>query len=350
MKFLITGAAGFVGRNLVDLLVRDGSHEIVATDKVDPAGFSDSMKQVKFLRADICNREQLESIFQSAQPEIVLHLAAESHVDKSIESPNVFIESNVTGTFQLLETARRYLNKNSSKLSTFRFHHVSTDEVYGSLGPDDLPFTESSSYNPRSPYSASKAASDHLVRSWFHTFEIPITVSSSSNNYGPWQLPEKLIPAVILNAINGNRIQVYGNGQNVRDWIHVSDHASAIVEVATKGIAGETYNVGASNELMNIQVVKQICHVLDELLPPQFKHIKIQNYAELIEFVEDRPGHDKRYALNTCKIKNCLGWEPAKDFQQGLRQTVMWYLENEEWWQAILQGGFTLRRQGLIRK
>jgi dTDP-glucose 4,6-dehydratase len=299
-----------------------------------------------FEQADICDYANLTDLFEKHNPEAVMHLAAESHVDRSIDSPGDFIQTNIVGTYNLLEATRAYCHTlDELGRSTFRFHHISTDEVYGDLeGPADL-FLEDTPYAPSSPYSASKAGSDHLVRAWGRTYGLPIVVTNCSNNYGPYHFPEKLIPLIILNALQGKALPVYGEGTQVRDWLFVEDHARALVKVVTEGAVGETYNIGGHNEKQNIEVVRAVCGLLDELRPST--HAGITKYEELITFVEDRPGHDVRYAIDASKIQRELGWVPQETFETGLRKTVEWYLDNEDWWQAVLDGSYQGQRLGL---
>jgi dTDP-glucose 4,6-dehydratase len=354
MKILVTGAAGFIGCNLVRHLINDCGHDVLAVDKLTYAGNLASLADLQtsdsysFLQADICDTAAIERAFNEFQPDAIMHLAAESHVDRSIDGPEAFIQTNIMGTYHLLQIARAYFDKLAEpKKSSFRFHHISTDEVYGSLGPDDPAFSETTSYDPHSPYSASKAASDHLVRAWHDTYGLPVLITNCSNNYGPFQFPEKLIPVVILKAIRGESIPVYGKGENVRDWLYVTDHASALAQVVAKGSVGHTYNIGGDNELRNIDLVKMICKILDEIRPPSDNGLDIKSYEELITFVTDRPGHDMRYAIDAQKIKSELGWEPKEDFSSGFKKTIHWYLENEAWWKDILSGDYQLNRQGL---
>ena len=358
MKILVTGGAGFIGSNLVHLLVSKG-HQVLNIDKLTYAGNPRSLADLEanpnhqLLKADICDAEAMRKAFADFRPDWVMHLAAESHVDRSIDGPGEFIQTNILGTYVLLQTAREYISTFNFPLSTFRFLHVSTDEVYGSLGEQGL-FTESTPYDPHSPYSASKAASDHLARAWRDTYGLPVIVTNCSNNYGPFQFPEKLIPVVILKALRGEPIPVYGKGENIRDWLYVEDHAEALLAAISKGKLGETYNIGGNNEMRNIDLVRLLCRLLDEALAkcPELrtKHLtsdlRPPTSESLITFVTDRPGHDLRYAIDATKIKNELGWEPKQDHESGFRKTVEWYLENEAWWQDILDGSYQLERLG----
>ena len=348
MNIMITGGAGFIGSALVRHLVGQGVHSVLNIDKLTYAGNLDSLRAVagrpgyRFLQADICDRPAIDAAFASFQPEAVMHLAAESHVDRSIDGPAAFIQTNVVGTYTLLEAARAYWNALPPERRTaFRFLHISTDEVYGSLGPTGL-FTEETPYDPRSPYSASKAASDHLVRAWQHTYGLPTLVTNCSNNYGPFHFPEKLIPLVILNALEEKPLPVYGKGDNIRDWLHVEDHARALALVVTRGIPGRTYNVGGHNERTNLQVVERICDVLDELRPAA-----TGSRRRLIAFVPDRPGHDQRYAIDATRLRTELAWTPQHDFDSGIRQTIQWYLDNEWWWRPIREGKYQGQRLGV---
>ena len=351
MKFLITGGAGFIGSAVVRLLISSTKHTVLNLDNLTYAGNLQSLESVShsnryfFERADICDKSRLFDIFKDYKPDVVMHLAAESHVDRSIESPEQFIQTNIFGTYALLEISRKYCaSLNQSKKEKFVFHHISTDEVFGDLENKADAFLEDSPYEPSSPYSASKASSDHLVRAWGRTFNLPFIITNCSNNYGPFQFPEKLIPHVILNAIKGKEIPVYGDGLQVRDWLFVEDHAKALLEVVVKGRKGETYNIGSNNQKTNLEVVKTICSLLDELQPNRPKNIV--SYKDLITFVEDRIGHDRRYAIDANKISLELGWKPEETFESGLIKTVEWYIKNEEWITNILSGEYTLERIG----
>ncbi|PSV13032.1 dTDP-glucose 4,6-dehydratase [Photobacterium leiognathi] len=336
MKILITGGAGFIGSAVVRHLIENTPHQVMNIDKLTYAGNLASLASVSnderycFERVDITDRIEVERVFSQYLPDVVMHLAAESHVDRSIDGPAAFIETNVIGTYVLLDVARHYFSALSdSRRQQFRFIHVSTDEVYGDLSPQAKPFTETSPYQPSSPYSASKASSDHLVRAWHRTYGLPVIVTNCSNNYGPYQYPEKLIPVVILNALAGKTLPIYGNGQQVRDWLYVDDHAKALVAVIEKGKIGETYNIGGNNEQTNMAVVHAICDVLEILVPNKPQGVKA--YRDLIAHVDDRPGHDKRYAIDTTKIEQELGWTPQESFESGLRKTVEWYLAHPSW-------------------
>ncbi|MBG5986033.1 dTDP-glucose 4,6-dehydratase [Proteus vulgaris] len=336
MKILVTGGAGFIGSAVIRYLINYTDNIVINVDKLTYAGNIQSLSSVEkntryfFEKKDICNHDEMLRVFLEHQPNIVMHLAAESHVDRSIEGPDEFIKTNIIGTYTLLEVARTYWqNLDNVQKSIFRFHHISTDEVYGDLdGTKDL-FTETTAYSPSSPYSASKASSDHLVRAWLRTYGLPTIVTNCSNNYGPYHYPEKLIPLMILNALEGKPLPVYGNGQQVRDWLYVEDHAKALYKVVIEGRIGETYNIGGHNEKTNIEVVKTICNLLDELVPN--KPLSITKYSDLITYITDRPGHDLRYAIDATKIKNELNWTPEETFESGLRKTLEWYLENTEW-------------------
>lgn len=354
MKIIVTGGAGFIGSAVVRHIINDTSDEVVVVDSLTYAGNLESLTEVsgsprfKFEQVSICDRAELARIFNEQQPDAVMHLAAESHVDRSIDGPAEFIETNIIGTYTMLEAARSHWNKLDEKgKQNFRFHHISTDEVYGDLhGTDDL-FTETTPYAPSSPYSASKASSDHLVRAWLRTYGLPTIVTNCSNNYGPYHFPEKLIPLIILNALDGKPLPVYGDGGQIRDWLYVEDHARALYKVVTEGIVGETYNIGGHNERKNIDVVKTICHLLEELVP--VKPAGVAQYTDLITYVTDRPGHDMRYAIDADKIYKELGWKPQETFESGIRKTVEWYLANEVWWSRVKDGSYAGERLGLSR-
>jgi dTDP-glucose 4,6-dehydratase len=348
VRILVTGGAGFIGSALVRHLIGDTDHEVLNLDKLTYAGVLSSLRSVennpryRFVQADICDADAVRSAIADFQPQVIAHLAAESHVDRSIDGPGAFIETNIVGTFTMLQEAlRHWRGLDGEAKASFRFHHISTDEVFGSLG-DTGYFTETTSYDPRSPYSASKAGSDHLVRAWHETYGLPTLVTNCSNNYGPHHFPEKLIPLVILRAIAGEELPVYGDGSNVRDWLYVEDHARALRAVFERGVPGETYNVGGNAERRNLQVVETICAVLDRLQPKADGR-----YAEQIRFVTDRPGHDQRYAIDASKIRRDLGWEPQETFEAGIEKTVRWYLGNREWWQDILDRRYATERLGL---
>ncbi len=349
MKILVTGGAGFIGGALVRHLIADTDVSVVNLDKLTYAANLSSLNAVAnnpryvFEQADICDRPAVERILQAHRPDAIMHLAAESHVDRSIDGAAAFITTNVVGTFTLLEAARDYWRSlPEEQAAAFRFHHISTDEVYGSLPPVGL-FREDTSYDPRSPYSASKAASDHLVSAWHHTYGLPIVMTNCSNNYGPYHFPEKLIPLIILNALEGKRLPIYGRGDNIRDWLHVEDHVEALFQVVQRGRVGESYNIGGNNERTNLEIVHAICDLLDELVPASAH----RPHRNLIEFVADRPGHDRRYAIDASKIKRELGWTPRHTVESGLRQTVQWYLDNQDWWEPIRRGNYAGQRLGL---
>lgn len=351
MKILVTGGAGFIGSAVIRHIINDTQDSVINVDKLTYAGNLESLDSISsndryvFEQVDICDRLALDRVFALHKPDAVMHLAAESHVDRSIDGPAAFIETNIVGTYILLEAARSYWNKmDSDKKTAFRFHHISTDEVYGDLeGTDDL-FTEETSYEPSSPYSASKASSDHLVRAWLRTYGLPTIVTNCSNNYGPFHFPEKLIPLMILNALDGKPLPVYGDGMQIRDWLFVEDHARALYKVVTEGKVGETYNIGGHNEKANIEVVKTICTLLEELVPT--KPQGVAQYLDLITYVKDRPGHDVRYAIDAAKIERELGWKPQETFESGIRKTVEWYLNNKEWWSRVLDGSYSRERLG----
>ena len=379
LNILVTGGAGFIGSAVVRHLINNTQHSVINLDKLTYAGNLESLLSVadnprySFEQADICDAAAMQRIFTQHQPDVVMHLAAESHVDRSIDGPAEFIQTNIMGTYVLLEAARSYWNGlNEDKKSSFRFHHISTDEVYGDLPhPNDIAlsscaqsqdpqvspaspvgaasaatsnlplFTETTAYAPSSPYSASKASSDHLVRAWQRTYGLPAVITNCSNNYGPYQFPEKLIPLVILNALEGKPLPVYGAGDQIRDWLYVEDHARALVLVATEGKLGETYNIGGHNEKQNLEVVQEICRILDEVVPRE------QSYAKLITYVADRPGHDRRYAIDASKIQRELGWQPQETFETGIRKTIQWYLDNQQWCKNVQDGSYQRERLGV---
>lgn len=367
MRILVTGGCGFIGSNLVRLLVTEG-HTVLNLDKLTYAGNAASLSDLEgnanysLLVADICNPDAVANAINSFAPDWIMHLAAESHVDRSIDGPSAFVQTNVVGTFNMLQCARSYWQSLSDEASKrFRFLHVSTDEVYGSLSETGL-FTESTPYQPHSPYSASKAASDHFARAWHDTYGFPVLVTNCSNNYGPYQFPEKLIPVVILKCLRGEPIPVYGKGENIRDWLYVEDHCRALYTVMERGQIGETYNIGGNNEKKNIDLVHLLCSLMDDLAPLSSTPLAplgrgvggeglakqgLSRYCDLITFVTDRPGHDLRYAIDASKITRELGWTPIQDHESGFRKTVQWYLDNENWWKAILNGEYQLDRQGL---
>jgi dTDP-glucose 4,6-dehydratase len=350
MRIIVTGGAGFIGSSVIRHIIRNTNDEVLNIDKLTYAGNLESLKEIdqnpryQFQQVDICNASKLEQIFEQFQPDAIMHLAAESHVDRSIDGPSTFIQTNIVGTYTLLEAARKYWQRlDEIKKVNFRFHHISTDEVYGDLdGTTDL-FTETTPYAPSSPYSASKASSDHLVRAWQRTYGLPTIVTNCSNNYGPYHFPEKLIPLVILNALDSKALPIYGTGNQIRDWLFVEDHARALYQVVTHGTVGETYNIGGHNEKQNIEVVKTICRILDQLRPQN----NAQPYENLITFVKDRPGHDLRYAIDASKIENELGWKPLETFETGIRKTIEWYLNNLEWCRHVQDGSYQRERLGV---
>jgi dTDP-glucose 4,6-dehydratase len=370
VKILVTGGAGFIGSAVVREIIEHTDNSVVNLDKLTYAGNLSSLNTVdksdryQFVQVDICDKAGVQNIFNQYQPDAIMHLAAESHVDRSIDGPTEFLQTNIMGTFNLLECARAYYEiLNEERKTIFRFHHISTDEVYGDLEDDDL-FTEETSYAPSSPYSASKASSDHLVRAWQRTYGLPVLITNCSNNYGPYHFPEKLIPHIIINALQGKPLPIYGKGNQVRDWLYVEDHARALLTVLEKGVIGETYNIGGHNERQNIDVVYAICEILEELVPEN-PHSRKQSdlhsnknhhevgenpngFKSLITYVTDRPGHDVRYAIDAFKIQQNLGWSPIETFESGIRKTVEWYLNNESWWQDVLDGSYQLGRLGQI--
>lgn len=352
LKFLVTGGAGFIGSAVIRTALASDRYEIINLDLLTYAGNLESLAAVSkhpkysFEKADIRDRQAVEDIFSKYQPDAVMHLAAESHVDRSIDGPGTFIDTNIIGTYNLLEVSRRYwVDLPKGRKDLFRFHHVSTDEVYGTLGETGL-FSENTPYQPNSPYSASKASSDHLVRAWHHTYGLPVVTTNCSNNYGPYQFPEKLIPLVTLNAMAGKKLPVYGTGKNIRDWLYVDDHARALILVLARGKVGEVYNIGGRNEKTNLEVVETICDLVDELTPMA----QGQSRRDLIHFVTDRPGHDHRYAIDASKLENELGWRAQENFKSGIRKTVQWYLENRSGWCAhVLDGSYRLERLGTLK-
>lgn len=351
-RLLITGGAGFIGSAAIRHLLANTVHIVANVDKLTYAGNPDSLPDAvgsdrySFHHLDICDQQAMTTLISTFQPDVVMHLAAESHVDRSIDGPADFIQTNIVGTYSLLEACRLYWQSlDSTRKVGFRFHHVSTDEVYGDLDGDETLFTETTPYAPSSPYSASKASSDHLVRAWHRTYGFPVVITNCSNNYGPYHFPEKLIPHIILNALQGKPLPVYGDGGQIRDWLYVEDHARALIEVATRGRIGETYNIGGHNEKRNIEVVEALCSLLDELAADE-RPREISSYRELITFVKDRPGHDRRYAIDASKIQHELGWVPSETFESGIRKTVEWYLLNRQWWQRVLSGDYQLGRLG----
>jgi dTDP-glucose 4,6-dehydratase len=357
MKILVTGGAGFIGSAVIRHIINNTSDSVINVDKLTYAGNLENLESIgdsdryNFEMIDICNRAELERVFQEHNPDAIMHLAAESHVDRSIEGPSEFIETNIIGTYNLLEVARAYWSGLEGECKgSFRFHHISTDEVYGDLphpseheNTESSLFTEKTPYAPSSPYSASKASSDHLVRSWMRTYGLPVIVTNCSNNYGPYHFPEKLVPHIVLNALQGKPLPVYGSGDQIRDWLYVEDHARALYLVVTEGAVGETYNIGGHNEKMNIDVVNTICSILEKLVPDSAPE---DGYASLISNVTDRPGHDRRYAIDASKIERELSWKPIETFESGLMKTIEWYLNNEKWWSRVLSGDYKLARLG----
>ncbi|MBR7001234.1 MAG: dTDP-glucose 4,6-dehydratase [Neisseriaceae bacterium] len=350
MKILLTGGAGFIGSAVIRYIIHHTEDCVMNVDKLTYAGNLESLTSVannpryQFAQVDICDKTKMQQVFDEFQPDVIMNLAAETHVDRSLDSPDAFLQTNVFGTYNLLEISRRYWqNLSDERQQKFRFHHISTDEVFGDLDNTDALFTETTPYAPSSPYSASKASSDHLVRAWYRSFGLPVLITNCSNNYGPFHFPEKLIPLMILNALKGKPLPVYGDGGQIRDWLFVEDHAKALYLVATQGKIGESYNIGGFNERKNIEVVETICSLLDELRPQSTP------YANLISFVKDRPGHDRRYAIDANKIKRELGWQPEHSFESGIRKTVQWYLDNRTWWENILNGKYQLQRLGVAQ-
>jgi dTDP-glucose 4,6-dehydratase len=346
-KVMVTGGAGFIGSAVCRHLVQDKGYSVLNVDKLTYAGVPESLKEIEdsplysFAKVDVCDKEAVSLLFSDFHPDSVMHLAAESHVDRSIDGPAAFMETNIMGTYNMLECAREYWNGlPEDTKEEFRFHHISTDEVYGSLGAEGL-FMETTPYDPRSPYSSSKASSDHLVMAWFHTYGLPVVITNCSNNYGPYHFPEKLIPLVILNALDQKPLPIYGKGDNIRDWLYVVDHAKALVTVVEKGELGETYNVGGRNERTNLEVVETICEILDDIQPRESG-----SYKDLITFVADRPGHDARYAIDATKLETELGWKAEENFDTGIRKTVQWYLDNDWWWRPIREGRYSGERLG----
>ena len=349
--YIVTGGSGFIGTNFIRFMLDNGfADRIINLDKLTYAGNPqnlleyDNDKRYAFAQGDICDQELVQELFILHKPDVVVNFAAESHVDRSIDGPGDFVKTNISGTYVLLQEALRYYRSlNNDQQSRFRFHHISTDEVFGSLEEDGF-FTEETSYDPSSPYSASKAASDHLVRAWQRTYGLPVIISNCSNNYGPYQFPEKLIPLMIINCLNEKPLPVYGTGENIRDWLFVDDHCDAIHTIIEKGEIGETYNIGGNNEIQNIDIVKTICNLLDNIRPSE----NLKSYQELITFVKDRPGHDFRYAIDSSKLQNKLGWTPKETFEMGIRKTIDWYLDNKTWWQDIQNNTYQQERLGVL--
>jgi dTDP-glucose 4,6-dehydratase len=351
MKIVVTGGAGFIGSALIRFIIKETKHDVLNLDKLTYAGNLESLDSVSsserysFVQLDICDQQGLDKLLNEYQPDLIMHLAAESHVDRSIDGPAEFIQTNIVGTFTLLSAVRSYWdNLPKVKKDNFKFHHISTDEVYGDLNETDL-FTEETPYAPSSPYSASKASSDHLVRAWHRTYGLPVVLTNCSNNYGPYHFPEKLIPLVILNALEGAALPIYGDGQQIRDWLYVEDHARALYKVVTEGLIGETYNIGGFNEKANIDVVYAICDLLEELVPE--KPGQLESYRDLITFVKDRPGHDVRYAIDASKIEKALNWRPIESFDSGIKKTVQWYIANKDWCSRVQDGSYQRERLGL---
>lgn len=345
MKILVTGGAGFIGSAVIRHIINNTDYSVINVDKLTYAGNLESVEVVaqdsrySFQKVDICDIEALKKVFMDCKPTAVMHLAAESHVDRSIEGPSDFIQTNIIGTYNMLEVSRAYWSYlDDETKALFRFHHISTDEVYGDLSKNDNPFTEETSYAPSSPYSASKASSDHLVRAWLRTYELPIVITNCSNNYGPYHFPEKLIPLVIINAINAKPLPIYGDGEQIRDWLYVDDHADALLTVLNKGIIGETYNIGGHNEKTNLEVVYALCDALQDIRPCD------NSYRNLITHVSDRPGHDRRYAIDASKLERELGWKPKETFETGIKKTVEWYLNNNQWWKRILNNSYKIKK------